>query len=370
MSKSKKDIKWYDSGNFITNLIIIVIALIVISSQSFAVNGDNTLALFSSVINHNTIYLLVLVYFFSLKINFGKKYFNYMNLFLLFIYIISTVTSCLTIFQSFSLNTVLDFITNFTIVIYFFHTMFRDTSYWKEYKLGNSPFNELTNEWYFYTIIVLGVFSLCVSLISAVEISGVVLSILDFIYIGLVGRYIFLYREYLDTKKININNKGNFDEIKENIKETLDNATEKVVNVIDEYHIDEKISNTIDKVSDATRDLKDELDKFVEENEIDKKIDDVKKSVNDTSKKVKAETTKFIKENKIDEKVDKVINDTTREFKNIKDKVVNEKSEISNKKESKVDNKATAKKKDNHPKNHYANKKSKKKNAGTKGDNE
>ena len=145
MSKSKKDIKWYDSGNFITNLIIIVIALIVISSQSFAVNGDNTLALFSSVINHNTIYLLVLVYFFSLKINFGKKYFNYMNLFLLFIYIISTVTSCLTIFQSFSLNTVLDFITNFTIVIYFFHTMFRDTSYWKEYKLGNSPFNELTN---------------------------------------------------------------------------------------------------------------------------------------------------------------------------------------------------------------------------------
>ena len=133
MSKSKNDIKWYDSGNFITNLIIIVIALIVISSQSFAVNGDNTLALFSSVINHNTIYLLVLVYFFSLKIDFGKKYFNYMNLFLLFIYIISTVTSCLTIFQSFSLNTVLDFITNFTIVIYFFHTMFRDTLYWKEY---------------------------------------------------------------------------------------------------------------------------------------------------------------------------------------------------------------------------------------------
>ena len=38
MSKSKNDIKWYDSGNFITNLIIIVIALIVISSQSFAVN--------------------------------------------------------------------------------------------------------------------------------------------------------------------------------------------------------------------------------------------------------------------------------------------------------------------------------------------
>ena len=69
-------------------------------------------------------------------------------------------------------------------------------------------------------------------------------------------------------------------------------------------------------------------------------------------------------------KVDKVINDTTREVKNIKDKVVNERSEISNKKESKVDNKVTATKKDNHPKNHYANKKNKKKNTGTKGDNE
>lgn len=307
MEEKNKNIKWYDSGNMITNLILLTIFLIIVVSQSFAINGESSLALFSSVINHNTIYLLVFVYFLCLKFKFGKKYFDYMNLILVFIYFISTFTSFLTIVQSFSLSTVLNFIVNFIIVVYLIHTMFRDTGYWKEYKLGNSPFNELTNEWYFYSVLVLGVFSLCVSLISTVEVSGVVLSLLDFIYVCLFGRYIYLYREYLDKKKINSNNKGTFDEIKNEIKTSFEDFSEKINTEVENIKSDETIKEVSSKIQEVESNVKDKIDDFVEENEIDKKI-------NDLGEKVVSKTEKVL------DKVNESINDSEKEFKKKKKK--------------------------------------------------
>ncbi len=307
MKKKIENVKWYDSGDMITNLILLTILLIIVVSQSFAINGESSLALFSSVINHNTVYLLVFVYFLCLKFKFGKKYFDYMNLILVFIYFISTFTSFLTIIQSFSLSTVLNFIVNFVLVVYLIHTMFRDTSYWNEYKIGNSPFNELSNDWYFYSVLVLGVFSLCVSLISTVEVSGVVLSLLDFIYVCLFGRYIYLYREYLDKKKINFNNKGTFDDIKNEIKTNFEEFSEKINNEVEDIKSDKTIKEVTEKIQEASSDVKDKINDFVEENEIDKKIvdlgdkvvdktvktiDKVNETINDNDKKVKKNNKK------------------------------------------------------------------------------
>ena len=83
---NSKELNWYDSGNVITSLIIGIILLVIVCSQSFAVSGKSSLALFGSVINHNSIYLLVLVYFIALKTKEGKRYFNYLNVVLIFIY--------------------------------------------------------------------------------------------------------------------------------------------------------------------------------------------------------------------------------------------------------------------------------------------
>ena len=87
---NKKELKWYESGNIITSLIVGVIALIIICSQSFAVSSDSTLVLFGSIINHNSVYLLVVIYFIFLKLRIGKRYFNYLNVFLMFIYLLVT----------------------------------------------------------------------------------------------------------------------------------------------------------------------------------------------------------------------------------------------------------------------------------------
>ena len=256
MEKEKE--YWYDSANVITSLIIITILFIMICSQSFAANGDNSFKLITSMINHNITYVLILIYFVLLKFKIGKKYFNYLNLFLLVLYLISTITSLLTLFQSFSLSTVFDFIINFVFLVYFSHTMFRDTSYWKEYKLGDSPFNEFDNDWYFYVVVILGVLSLCVNLISVAEIKGVILAILDCIYVVLFGRYIYLYRYYLDSHKININNSGNFGEIKDNIKESIN----KVSDIIED---------TTDKLIDDSKEISKKLNDKAEENKKDTK---------------------------------------------------------------------------------------------------
>lgn len=298
MSKKKNtEIKWFDSGNIITSFIIGIIALIIICSQSFAVSSNNTFQMFGSVINHNSIYLLVVVYFIILKTNFGKRYFNYCNLLLIFLYLLTTITSFLTLIQSFSLNTVLLFVINFVLIIYLFHTMFRDTRIWKEFKLGKSPFNELSNDWYFYTLIFLSLFLLSVNLISTIVIGGVVISILDTIYIIFFGRYIYLYREFLDYYKKDINNTGNFDNIKESIKNTVEDVTEKVNDFCEDNKIDEKFDKLKDNVKNTMEDVTEKISDFIEENKIDEKMNDLKNKVVDSSNDILKKVDK-IKDNK------------------------------------------------------------------------
>ena len=266
MSKNNKikKVKWYDNGEILTSIILGIITLIVICSQGLA-NGQLSFAFFSSVINHNSIFILVFVYFAFLKFDFGKKYFNYLNIVLVFLYFLTTITSLLTVIQSFSLTTVLSFVLNLFFLVYLSHTLFRDTIIWKDYHLSASPFNELTNEWFFYTILVVAVLSLAVDLISTVEIDGVIISFLDAVYYGLFARYIYLYREYLDAKKLDSNNSGNFDEVREKVQEVLDKT-----------EID-------DKIVDGIKNVHEKVDNFIKDKEIDEKVENIKEEITKTS---------------------------------------------------------------------------------------
>ncbi|MBR3211352.1 MAG: hypothetical protein IKF71_05405 [Bacilli bacterium] len=276
MSEEKKQIKWYESGNTITTLIIITILAAIFCSQSFAVSGDSNFSIFSSVINHNSVYLVVLVYFVLLKTKFGKKYFNYLNVFLIFFYLITTCTSILTLFQSFSLNTVLDFLKNVVLLLYLFHTMFRDTRVWHDLKLGSSPFNEIHNDSYYYALLVLVVLGLAVNLISTLMIDGLFIPVLDALYLLLFGRYIYLYRDYLDYHMIDADNEGNFDEIKKSINDNIND-------VLDKTDIDDKIVAAAGKVKETTKDILDKTD-------IDDKIVDAAKKAKDKIKEKTKET--------------------------------------------------------------------------------
>ena len=124
--------KWYDNANMITSLIIGTILLIIIFTQSFALRRNGSIELFTSIINHNSVYLFILIYFILLKFYVGKRYFNYLSVFVIFIYFIITTTSFLTVIQAFSLITSLDFLLNTLLLIYMVHTLMRDTRIWRD----------------------------------------------------------------------------------------------------------------------------------------------------------------------------------------------------------------------------------------------
>ena len=269
MKEQEKKLEWYNNPNLITWLIIGMISLIILSSQSLSTFGEiNAIKMVQNILNHNITYMIMLVYFISLQTKFGKKYFDYSNVLMILFFIIIFVTSILTVFQSFSLIPIITLFNNFLILIYFFHTFFRGTRFWKEFKLNNSPFNELANEWYFNAIMVVEITLYAVSLISMTTVDGTFLATFDCIYIILFARYIYLYGVYLDYKKINCNNKGNFDEYREKILDIRDDIVEKTTKIIDDINIDEKIDDKVDELAVK-------FDNVVDT--VKEKIDDIKK---------------------------------------------------------------------------------------------
>ena len=253
--------KWFDSANTITSLIIGTIALIIIFSQSFVLGRNGSIELFTSIINHNSIYLFILFYFILIKFYIGKRYFNYLSALLIFMYFITTITSFLTLIQAFSLNSTLDFILNILLLIYLVHTLMRDTRIWREFYLSKSPFNELPNEFMFYSIIVVSIILLAVNLISTIVISWVIISILDAIYIILLARYIYLYRVFLDKKK---GDTMSLDDLKKTINE-IDKSVSKTVDEIgkniNDYVVEKGIDKKIDKAVEVTKEAGKEIGK-------------------------------------------------------------------------------------------------------------
>lgn len=201
MKKVKEETEWYDNANIITNSIIFLIILIMILSQSFAINNNlSTVNIFRNIINHNINYVLVLVYFISLKTKAGKKYFNFLNLFLVALYFIFMVTSVLSVFQAVSLQSLLSVAIKVIMFFYLLLSMFRDTSYFKELNISKFPLDEFNNEWYFNAQVILSILLLAVNLVLVSSVDGAFLAILDCFYILLLSRYVYLYREYLEYK--------------------------------------------------------------------------------------------------------------------------------------------------------------------------
>ena len=286
MDKSvKKRVEWYNDASTITTGLIGLIIITILLSQSFAIkNGLSAVEILSSILTHNSIYLCVCLYFIALKTKFGKKYFDHLNVVLILFYLFTTFTSFLTVFQSFNLDSLMSLFIHVFIVLYLVHTFFRGTRIWKEFKLSKSPFNEFSNEGYFYTVIILGVILLAINLIMTTSFHGTVLSLLDCSFTYLFARYIYLYWQFLDMKKIDCKNTGNFDKITDTVVEEVKEKVEDVKEVLDKVSDKfeepvEKLSAAVNKVEDKVEEFTEEVKEKVEELKIDEKIDKVKDSV-------------------------------------------------------------------------------------------
>ena len=201
MKKEKSNIVWYNNANIIIALMIGLISLIIILSQSFAVNNNlDAVTILRDIINHNFNYIMVLLYFIALKLPFGKKYFNYLNIFLVVLYLVFTITSFLSIFQSITISSLVSLGIKVVLLVYLIHTMFKDTRYFNDFRINKSPFNDITNDGYYSCILVLTSILLAFNLIMVTSIDGAIITILDSMYYLLLARYVYLYRDYLEFK--------------------------------------------------------------------------------------------------------------------------------------------------------------------------
>ena len=302
MKKQEKNIEWYNNPNFIIWLVIGIISLIILSSQSFTSIGNvSPIKMVQNILNHNITYMIVLVYFISLKTKFGKKYFDYSNILMILFFTITFVTSILTIFQSFSLVSILTLFNNFLILIYFFHTFLRGTRFWREFKLNKSPFNELTNDWYFNAIMVVEITLYAVSLISMTTVDGTFLATFDCIYIILLTRYFYLYGEYLNLIKKNSNNCGNFDEYREKILDVKEEIVEKTDKLINEFDLDKSVEKVTEMIEDTVDNVKEKFDEIKDDS---KKNDEVKEK---SSRKKIEDKYEARKNNKIDDNKESIM---------------------------------------------------------------
>lgn len=203
--KEIKTLEWYDNPNIITTSIIAILVIMIIISESFAVNNHlSTNDILRNLLNHNSIYLIGLIYFIPLKTKSGKKYFNYLNLFLIIVYAILSITSLLTVIRSFGITSLINMILNLVLFIYLSHVLLKNTKLFRELKLELSPFNEISNDNYFYSLIIVASILLMIDLIGISSFDGVVLSFVRTIYYYLLGRYIYLYQihlDYIDSNK-------------------------------------------------------------------------------------------------------------------------------------------------------------------------
>ncbi len=273
LENKKKDINWYDNPGLISNIIMLVLFLIIISSQSLGGNSDLSVRdLVSNILNLNTLYLIVLLYFVVIKFKIGKRYFNFLNVVLLILYFIVSITSFLSIFQSFQIVTFLMLLINIVIFIQLFHTILRGTRLWKEFHLDRSPFNEIKATGYFYGVFTLCILYLLINLITTnvTQFSGVVITLFVSIYYILFSRYLLLYSNHLDSKNVNCNNKGNFDEIKKNVNDTVDKVKDSIdTDKIEEFgsKVNESIDNTVDKIVDTTNEIVSNVKENIESKE-------------------------------------------------------------------------------------------------------
>mgnify|MGYP005803312451 FL=1 len=216
---SEKD--FFDSPSMITYILIGLLVVLIILSQSFAIQSHMEAGdIFRSIINHNSIYLVSLIYFILIRVKFGKKYFDYLNVVMFVFYLLTTFASLFTIFQSFGFDSILNLAFNVLITLYFGYSFFTSTVIGKDLRLSDSPLAEINNGQYYYLLIGIIAISLIVSLVSVNSFEDVVVHLLEAIYKFMFVRYVYLYKEYIERKELEASKK------KEKKEETVEEVEE------------------------------------------------------------------------------------------------------------------------------------------------
>lgn len=196
-----KEKEWYDDENLITSMLIGLLILIIIVSQSFAIRNQLGLGfMVRSLLNYNSIYLIFLTYFILIKTKFGKRNFNVCNICLIVIQMLVVLASLFNIFQVFHVTTITNFILNGMVFIYMIYSLLKDTALWERFHLSKLSFERIENQYYFYIISAVAGLSLIIGIFSSFSFDTVVLSLLKTMMMIGIARYLYLWLNYQEKR--------------------------------------------------------------------------------------------------------------------------------------------------------------------------
>jgi len=190
---------WYDDPNILTTVIALILGLILILSQTYAIRNHLGLwYMIRSLINYSSVYVILLAYFILLKTKVGKRYFVLMNIILGFMFAILSLGSIFSMIQFFKLETIFTFLQNTLVFFYFVKVLWRDTKLYSMFGFSKIPFDKVTNDYYFYGISALFILGMILSFVDRPPFDSFVLLLLQTLFfIGFV-RYLYLYQEYCE----------------------------------------------------------------------------------------------------------------------------------------------------------------------------
>lgn len=211
---------WFDNPDILTTVIILLSVVIVLISQAMAVNSDvSGFLMIRNLFNHNITYIAAIIYFIFLKTRIGRRNFNLITVVYILLYVLNTVASVFTIFQSFTLPSIISFVLNFLILCYMCYTFLPDTRFWKELNFDKLPLDEIKNDWFFYVITLVSLALLLVNLIYSVDFYGIITTLFDTFFIIIFSRYIYLYKNYIEL--------GTLKRIEAKVKKQIEENTKK-----------------------------------------------------------------------------------------------------------------------------------------------
>lgn len=202
MRKDNIEKEWYDDPSLITTILIGLIIIILIMSQSYAIrNHYGFLYVIRALLNSSSVYLMYLIYLIFLKTKVGKKYFNMMNLIASFVFVLLTLAAILTVIQFPSIGSMVNAVQSLLLSVYFTYVFLEDSKIYEQLGLKKLQFSTVSNDQYFYILLGLIGVGLIVSLIQMVDFTGVVLALLESVFMVGFVRYIYLYQAFKETKK-------------------------------------------------------------------------------------------------------------------------------------------------------------------------
>ena len=154
MRKDNIEKEWYDDPSLITTILIGLIIIILIMSQSYAIrNHYGFLYVIRALLNSSSVYLMYLIYLIFLKTKVGKKYFNMMNLLASFVFILLVLASVLTVIQFPSIGSMINAVQSMILTVYFTYVFLEDSKIYEQLGLKKLQFSTVKNEQYFYILL-------------------------------------------------------------------------------------------------------------------------------------------------------------------------------------------------------------------------